>query len=911
MAANIKNLLDRFEAGEQVDFEGRSISAIDLSQRIQNAAENSRSGTAITLLNAKVSGDLNLNGVGKRGRPITLQIISCDIDGGLRSRSSHWDMLLIAKSHLKFVDLPKSELNELLIELSQVEGVLEARSLNVSGTVSLSGSTFRAQSDGYAIQLNEARIGRSIRATNCEIAGALMLRGVRIDGALKLGGSIVGKANVNGLSALDISDASVSGAIELCVNDGRSFEAIGAVKLTNSKIGVLAILGANLNGLGGPSIIADSLQVDESVLMGAAEGRDLNVKGIIRFLLTKIGGQFQLTNAIIESNEPRCLLLNNSKIGADLLIGQSDAGVEFRGAMTADSIKCGGKIILSEIIADATNFDEGSAISIREASVHGGVIIQELTLTGCLNIDHSKIGGLSIHNMKSKRAKPSPDLSGLPENYGHEDDALLSVLYATIEADVFFDELIFEGGDIRMMGVSVKGLTRMTRVHVTGPAKHALVFQDARLNGGFMISGTTALPCQLEGLVNFMGAEIGSSMTLSDVVIGISNGLKQADLAIDSANIASDVILHRIDVYGKISVSSAVINGNLRLEGARLYRPGEAALYANGASIGGQLNFAAADPLSQNPRKSALDGDVFLDGIRVGNVRWAGLKLAKKSNFHATDMVIDRSLEALSLEADADCWLDLSGSKASSLIDRLGDTEDGWGAGNVKLGLDSFRYDRLISATGRTSSHPDHIREWRVKWLQRRNDKSSTQAARQLARILHEQGLHEGSRLILMDAFTEDGNQASTNGLVALQWLFGVCFGHGFSGGRAILTILVIWLFGTIGVLGLQSGGFLVKSEGDNLSCFHTIDPSLYAADVLLPVIDLGQESKCEIGYSTEPKIVQSQSTTTFFGKQYRIFGTLEVIQYLLVFYQILGWVAFSLALATWSGLFKRSGRGA
>jgi hypothetical protein len=288
-------------------------------------------------------------------------------------------------------------------------------------------------------------------------------------------------------------------------------------------------------------------------------------------------------------------------------------------------------------------------------------------------------------------------------------------------------------------------------------------------------------------------------------------------------------------------------------------------------------------------------------------MRWAGLELASASSLYATGMTIDGSLEALSLDACDDTTISLEGTTAASLSDTLGDETDGWGAGNAALAINGFRYDRLIAPSGKVRNLPIDIRHWRGKWLSRRSDLSSTQAARHLARILHEQGLHEGSRLVLIDAFSEEGKNASRPALVGLHALFGWLFGHGFSGGRALLTVLSFWLLGTTGALYLQGSQLLVQAENPDRYCSN-IDPSLFAADVLLPVIDLGQEENCQLATSSTD-LRDAKLNVEWFGRDYIMFSKVGIAAYALALYRLSGWILFSLALATWSGIFKRSGR--
>ena len=106
----------------------------------------------------------------------------------------------------------------------------------------------------------------------------------------------------------------------------------------------------------------------------------------------------------------------------------------------------------------------------------------------------------------------------------------------------------------------------------------------------------------------------------------------------------------------------------------------------------------------------------------------------------------------------------------------------------------------------------------------------------------------------------------------------------------------------------LQSEDLLVQ-EGKSVRCGTLIDPIIYAGDVFLPFIDLGEEKKCSVGAAKPQAAVKSGWKHTILGNEYILFGHVETARFLFDLYKLISWIALSLAIATWSGIFKRSGR--
>ncbi len=84
------------------------------------------------------------------------------------------------------------------------------------------------------------------------------------------------------------------------------------------------------------------------------------------------------------------------------------------------------------------------------------------------------------------------------------------------------------------------------------------------------------------------------------------------------------------------------------------------------------------------------------------------------------------------------------------------------------------------------------------------------------------------------------------------------------------------------------------------LPCRQTINEALYALDVLIPLIDLRQESRCDVGRATVPANAAEEATATATGAATpQIFDPVTIWAMLKAFYAVLGWLFVSLAILT------------
>jgi len=243
----------------------------------------------------------------------------------------------------------------------------------------------------------------------------------------------------------------------------------------------------------------------------------------------------------------------------------------------------------------------------------------------------------------------------------------------------------------------------------------------------------------------------------------------------------------------------------------------------------------------------------------------------------------------------------------------------------------------------------------RLSWLKHMPRKTFLpQPYAQLASVLNSSGDTDGAkaieeRKILLEVRDRSRNQMG-QGLFSLPlrisyrliWaLFRVAFRYGLSPVRASTTVLLCLILGWVGVTTLNEHGYLVQNtstaatllakdpHGDlsavfpytnslyrspDLRCGGTINGLLYATDVFIPLLDLRQESRCDIrspstgDIDPEREWAAQKSVRTKINHYLWAVAHAPVLwaQFAKSAYAIIGWIVISLTILTYSGTLRR-----
>ncbi|MGE0741551.1 MAG: hypothetical protein AB7O98_09430 [Hyphomonadaceae bacterium] len=416
------------------------------------------------------------------------------------------------------------------------------------------------------------------------------------------------------------------------------------------------------------------------------------------------------------------------------------------------------------------------------------------------------------------------------------------------------------------------------------------------------ISGDVAGPLKMTGRISMQGAKIARNLDLrgSEIADPITPRGDAFGRVIDatSASIGA-ALLQGANIKGEIYLPDARIAGYLAFGGGRFINGGNWAIRAPNVRVGGNVTFKISDDgYAPHGQKTVVEGGAKFDRAQIdGTFAWTNLELRgpgpddnKGAVLSFADARINGSVQARGLVTQQDARIDASGASCAALDD---DVKAGWGVDGAALDLEGFTYNRLEGG--------ERWRE-RLSWLRRaRGERFSPQPFSQLATVYARAGRREDARRIQLAQQDQRTAQASPGPVTwALSSLFGLIAGYGLAPIRVTRALVLFLALGVLGVLAMNAQGALVTPAGQ--ACNGTIEPALYAVDVALPIIDLGQASKCGPGRTARadlsPGIAVGES-------DWRLFEGAAVWKWAHALYAILGAILAALAVITFSGVLK------
>jgi len=480
------------------------------------------------------------------------------------------------------------------------------------------------------------------------------------------------------------------------------------------------------------------------------------------------------------------------------------------------------------------------------------------------------------------------------------------------------------GSDVSLCRIDCRGSIRLDRARIGG----SLNLEAARLNGegrdalhapGANIGGSLLLAFgkarnddqargfQADGCLWLYGASIGEHLDLRGASLrgsrpdtdnaGVGsqyvNALSATDLTVGDCIFLGDSENDKLKFKAE---------GAVRIQRAHIAKHVEIAC----ASITGGVAPAGASTDDHAPKDTALD---------LGWTRIEG---------------------SLKLERNEICGsVNLTHTNVTILSDKL----DGYPSARADkafcIEIDGFEYQTLQSpalllsaeAGSATNLSANEIARTRLDWLERSGGNRRTpHDYAVLARALLRQALPDVARAVLiqqqrLDHPLTDATWRRPGSLIAnaLMRLFGLAFGFGFSPRRATITLLVCWGLGaaffwwanhreamvidqqpvaiaigrqkpaTIEIADQQT--VLGERAASDIPCRGHMNAAVYALDVFIPLVDLREESKCDIGQAAGRQLMRAEETT------YRLLKTA---------YALLGWLIISLSILTYSGFIER-----
>lgn len=368
---------------------------------------------------------------------------------------------------------------------------------------------------------------------------------------------------------------------------------------------------------------------------------------------------------------------------------------------------------------------------------------------------------------------------------------------------------------------------RCTTVRMVGCSIPRL--EAARLH----IEGDLHLPrCRFLNGIRLTDARIGTDLLLNQAVVhGDRSG---RSIAADGVSVGQDLQAEMLESYGELSLRSATIGVSLSLRGARLANPSsrfalnapqltvERSLYLTPAGVGAHARSGMTPARGTRIQRFACRGGVRLDDGRFGDaVDFEGARFTLTDEQELSLRRVQTPELRILGERPARGRVVLSGARVVNLVDRA----DSWpGPGRLHMG--GFVYENLVP-------RGPFPRALRLRWVDAASAEYNPEPYERLAAVLREGGEDEDAREVLL---AKQRRRRESLPPAAKLWGYAQDWtvAYGYRPGRAAVWMAVLWAAGALAFARADHPP--LKSEE------HPVwNPALFALDLLLPVIDLGQ----------------------------------------------------------------------
>lgn len=459
----------------------------------------------------------------------------------------------------------------------------------------------------------------------------------------------------------------------------------------------------------------------------------------------------------------------------------------------------------------------------------------------------------------------------------------------TVAGGVFLRDGFAASGEVRLVGAQIGGVLSCVSGNFTNPGGNALSADRITVAGSVFLSDAFAAT----GEVRLLGAQIGS--VLSCVGGSFTNSGGNA-LSADGMTVTGDVFLRGgFAAIGKVRLLGAQIGGTLSCIGGNFTNPDGNALDANGVAVAGSVflrdGFAAT-------------GEVRLLGAQIGgSLECIGGSFTNEGGtaLNAEGMVVTDGLFLRG--ATIKGAVNLTTAKIGTLVDDV----DCWQAGEHFL--DGLRYDRIIGPTDA---------KMRIKWLgQQRNNHLTAdfrpQPWEQLITVLRAMGHPDAAAevAIAKESRLRAARPWTFSNVVhgGLTWVYGLLAGYGYRPIRIFYWMIIVCMvcslfyytgretghfgptspliyansaFDMCGAPGETDAKGKAKPFWTSPACptppeYTTFQPFLYSLDLILPFVDLHQES------DWAPLVVNPAGETLWWGR---------VLRWMMWFEILFGWAA-------------------
>ncbi|MBP2475574.1 hypothetical protein JOF53_004446 [Crossiella equi] len=662
-----------------------------------------------------------------------------------------------------------------------------------------------------------------------------------------------------GVPALRLTGATITGRLDLEALDIRTLVELSRCTFdTAPDLRMAHLVGLRLPGCRLPGIKGRNLQVDSDLVLEAG----FTATGCVDLTDATVRGTLRLAGAVLRSPQDHALLGARLRISGSLQATamRATGEVRLRGATVSGNVHLGGAH-LSNPGGDAL---EGSGIAVNGnlfCDGDGG----RFTASGRVVLAGSHIGGDAVFTGARLQAAAEQADSPVPlVPHGSPRDA------ASLVAD---------------------------RLRVDG---------NVKLDDGFTSAGSVRLPnAAIGGYLRMVGATLGSEDVVAELEAPGAERVGRVPVALfaDGIEVRGDLeargFARRHDdgefkrvggmtAYGQVRLVDAHVHGSASLSGVHLHGPGTDVLFADRIKVGGTLflrdlrargsvrlqNAAIGSTLDcsgarlVDPRrredgsiKPSLDARVATVGkdllcswgmVAEGGVRFRLVEVGKMVTFTGSRLGRENG-------EGTEIALNAYGLSAQQLVLRFGrkpygrvlltranvvSVTDGkllWQAtGGVEL--EDFAYQGI-------AADPDVDVKTRLAWLRAVVPDYAPGPYEQLASVYRDGGHEELAERVLLE---KQRRRFAELGIAGRLWglLQEVTVGYGYRPWLALLWLLVFWVLGGVWFTEMYTANPqpwqypIERLDSDQNPVWN---PWLLSADMLLPIVTLGQDNMWRI----------------------------------------------------------------
>ncbi|MGI5183046.1 hypothetical protein ACQEVZ_43000 [Dactylosporangium sp. CA-152071] len=475
------------------------------------------------------------------------------------------------------------------------------------------------------------------------------------------------------------------------------------------------------------------------------------------------------------------------------------SGVRSTGMINLRDAKIAGGLLLERARLSAPG---GTVLSAERSQIGGDLVAEEgfradgtiqlfqATVTGGVHLDGATI-------VAPAAAATPPDSRAAASRFGGRKG--LDLDSATVTGGVFLRRADVEG-EVSLRHCTVSGVATFSGATLRNPGGVAVRLDRADVGGGVHLLGGV----KVDGETRLVGARVGRGLRMAGASLSNPGGLA---LRADNCTVEGPIEGREgFTATGGVSLVEARVGGAVFLEGARLDNPDGTSLRATGIVTGSLMNcctgFTATGRVSMSAAR--IGGKLCLQEAHLAALKCTGAEAGE----------VD-----LRFAAPPTGPVDLRYVRASLVRDDPAT----WPA---DLRLDGLTYQTL-----------DPLLEprRRLDWLARTADGLPPQPYEQLAAVYRQLGHDDDARTVLL---AKQRRRRATRPWWTRSWgwLQDVTVGYGYRPQRAAGWLLALLVAGTT-VFATWRPAPVDPGQAPELH------PLVYTLDLLLPIIDFGQES--------------------------------------------------------------------